>query len=149
MVGIVARWLYVDLQDVHYWLQLPQATNAIVGTPMFAAVSVLEGGPHTESSMYESLFYSILSICRGGRMPDAWAFKFNGPTDAAKARRGVMMNQPPINMWGVPENIAALLRALHALIWTRPYPGAFMYRTDVTVEEVKNVCENFIAETSA
>ena len=106
------------LQVVHDWNELPSPTGklaVISGTPMYAAVSVLEGGAHTVSSMCKGLFYSLLSICRGGRMPDAWAFNTRGLEDAALVRRGFMMREPPIDMWGVPENVAAFMRMLHAL----------------------------------
>lgn len=137
---------------VHNWSELPSTTGkpaAISGTPMYAAVSVLEGGAHTESSMYEGLFYSLLSICRGGLMPDAWASKAKGPEDAANARRGYMMKVPPTDMWDVPEDVAAFMRTLHALFWPQPHPNAFTYQTDVTVEEVETVCAQFLYEMSA
>ena len=139
----------VVLQIVHDWSQLPSATDgpgAISGSPMFAAVSVLEGGSHTESSMYEGLFYSLLSICRGGLTPDAWAFEaFTNLTHVAVTRRGVFKEEPPMDMWGVPEDMAPFMRALHALFW----PHGERYRTDVAIEEVRNVCTQFTGEIPA
>ena len=70
------------MQVADAWPHLPSPTGtptAITGTPMFAAVSVLEGGAHSESSMFEGLFYSLLDICRRGQLPDAWVFKIGRP----------------------------------------------------------------------
>ncbi len=146
--GRRGRWLYVVLQVIEDWSELPSPTGnpaAITGTPLFAAVSVLEGGPHTQSSMYEGLFYSLLYICRGGRLPDSWAFKFTGLAEAAKLRRGCMMCEPPINTWDVPEEVAPFIRALHALFWAEIQDGAFKYRTNVTAKELLDVCSQFMA----
>lgn len=82
-------------------------------------------------------------------MPDAWAFNTRGLEDVALVRHGDMMREPPIDMWGVPENVAAFMRMLHALFWPQPHHNAFTYRTDVTVEEVQAVCAKFIEETTA
>lgn len=133
------------MQFVEDWSQLPSPTS-FVGTPIFAACSVLEGGPHTESSMYEGLFYSLLYICRGGHLPDAWAFKITGSAKKwAMVRRGCMMREPPIATWDVPEGVAPFIRALHALFWPQTHDGFFKYRMDVTAKEVQDVYTQFVA----
>lgn len=43
----------------------------MTGTPVFAAVFVLEGGPHTVGSMMKGLSNSMLVISHNGSMPDA------------------------------------------------------------------------------
>ena len=139
----VLTYLYVAMQCRENWPALRiNGRLFIEGTPLFAAVSVLEGGGHTRSSMYEGLFYSLLYICRRGQLPDEWAFRFSQEA-WAKVRRGYMMCEPPVDTWGVPVGVAPLIRGLHALFWQQDRLGGVRYRTDVTREEVQHVCTNF------
>lgn len=142
LLGGLRDTCFLFIQVVKDCLQLPSPTG-FTGTPVFAAVSVLEGGPHTCSSMYEGLFYSLLYICRGGRLPDEWACKFGGHKKMAKVRRGYMMCEPPIATWDVPEGVAPLICGLSALFWPQTQDGGFKYRVDVTKKEVQNVCNQF------
>lgn len=53
------------MQELTAWDEAVSPTSkvtAITGTPMYAAVSVLSGGPHTVNSMLKGLFYSVLSM---------------------------------------------------------------------------------------
>ena len=117
--------------------------TTITGRRLFAAISVLEGGPHSLSSMYEALFHSILFICSDGQQP-----RSPGYVDSLRKwsddRRDGMQWAPDMHGWGVQPQHVALIRALHELF----YPATALdrrYRIDVTLEEFAAACDPFIA----
>ncbi len=73
----------------------------ITGTPLFAAVSVLQNGPHSISSMLEGLYYSMLHVCRGGSLPDE--AKHGRPGSWACYRRGMFMDNVPMSAFDVAD----------------------------------------------
>ena len=123
--------------------------TAITGTALFAAISVMEGGPHSLSSMLEGLFYSILFICSAGRVPGERAFKISrDPEEWAIARRSSMTRPvQAVMMHQVSAEHAGLVAALHMLFFPA-HERAFEYRDDVSVAEFCTACGPFLSSAA-
>ena len=66
-----------------------EARGLQTGTPLFAAVSTLDGAPHTLSSELETLFNVMLYTLSGGALP--WRNVAKDDPHLIHVRRGVMI----------------------------------------------------------
>lgn len=112
--------------------------HRLTGTPLFCAISVLEGQSHTISSALESLFYSMLYWVSNSRFPDALGEPHN-TSARAEVRLGQMLSVRP--RWHKEIQPVALefVKALHSLFF------ASQYNENVTVDQFKSACIRFIA----
>lgn len=127
----------------------------LTGTPLFAACSLLAepGAPHSISAQLESLCYSLWYIALG-ELPDEPMFRVSRSHETWAAHRRGMMMQPQAcfaaaaRVGSISPEHGQLLTELHGLFW-RPSeadPGAWRYRTDVSVAEFTGVCEDHGAD---
>ncbi len=120
--------------------------TAISGTRLFAAISVMEGGPHSQSSMFEALYYSMLFICSDGQQPRRPALGSSmSLQQMCQERRAFMQQQPRPQEWGVHQQHAAFISALH-LLFSPPTESKVSCRNDVTMQEFTATCAPFAAE---
>jgi hypothetical protein len=139
--------LQMDVDDWDASYVLEGYMTAVMGTARFAAISVLQGGPHSLSSMLEGLFYSILYICSAGRLPEQWPLKQSRCSRLwADVRLGSMWQKKDARSqflsWEAVTEHVGLLSALCQLFFG---PGrGCCYRKDVTAEQFCAVCEPFV-----
>lgn len=111
---------------------------SLTGTPLFCAISVLDGQPHTISSALESLFYSMLYWVSNGRFPDALG-EPHSTLARAELRLGQMSSARLRWLTTIPLVAQEFVKALHALFFAR------QYNEEVTVKQFKSTCSRFIA----
>ena len=116
----------------------------ITGTPLFAAVSVLQNGPHSISSMLEGLYYSMLHVCRGGSLPDE--AKHGRPGSWACYRRGMFMDNVPMSAFDVADQFVPFILELHGLFWQRLDEDCCKYVKTISVEAFQAVCSKYISK---
>ena len=117
---------------------------------MYMAIEVLRGSSHSPSTDVESLFYTILSVCTGGRLSDRGAKFAEDPRMAAKLRRACMTELELEELQHVPQDKHDFLKTLHNLFFTlvQEQNGVSAHRiycNHVLPAAVKKACNNFIA----
>ena len=141
-------WTAVDMQDPN-----SRASNLdnIIGTTLWAPVSILEGYAHTVSSQLEGLFLSILSIACNDHL-DGYKRVGSSTHEWSNFRQAAMLRRDLLEERRVPIHLRALIRMLHDLFYPMVRPSGvhkvpkdreFMmreYRMDVTAAEVQQVC---------
>ena len=88
------------------------------GTPLFAAISVLDGGLHTVSTELESLFNVMLYIVRGGHLP--WAHFQKEDVNHISLRMGSVLSEGHFEramLAGVGQEFWPALKALRSLFF--------------------------------
>ena len=85
---------------------------SLTGTPLFCAISVLDGEPHTISSALESLFYSMLHWVSNGRFPDALG-EPHSTSARAELRLGQMLLARLRWLTAIPPVAQEFVKALH------------------------------------
>ena len=113
--------------------------QCLTGTPLFCAISVLDGQPHTISSALESLFYSMLYWVSNGKFPDALG-QPHSTSSRAEFRLGQMLSARLRWLTRIPPAAQEFVKALHTVFFAR-----LQYNEEVTVEQFKSTCSRFIA----
>ena len=123
---------------------LPSPTGqprAITGTLLYAPLSVLEGGPHTESSMLEGLFLSMLHIGCNGKLSHRNVYSSLSLSACANLRRGhlvrpALAEEPVVapHLWPLVQRLHSLFYPFHVDLHMRSY------RTDVRAADVQAAC---------
>ena len=124
--------------------------QTLTGTPLYMAIDVLMGQSSTPSTDLESLFYTILAVCTGGRHRDRDAGFANAPKVAAKLRRGDMLAPELEELQYAPQDKRAFLETLHDVFFpfATPKKGKAPSRfhcNDVLPDDVKEACQQFIS----
>eukprot|EP00878_Enallax_costatus_P019327 GHUV01020389.1.p1 GENE.GHUV01020389.1~~GHUV01020389.1.p1 ORF type:complete len:390 (+),score=115.77 GHUV01020389.1:1047-2216(+) len=114
------------------------------GTPLYAALCVLDYKPHSVSSDLEALYYSLRHISYG-TLPDEGIFQHSSSvTDWALARRGAYTQKQDFGS----NEFAEMISSLHKLFWLQPQSGGveYWYEKGVPVEvsDFKQVCDRFL-----
>ena len=104
-----------------------------IGTPLFAAVSTLDGGPHTLSTELETLFNVMLYTLSGGVLH--WRGLSHKHPHLITVRRGAMLQDwfERVILKRIDKECWPALEHLRALFF--PDRG---YRTDVSCQEFLN-----------
>ena len=93
----------------------------------------MEGGPHSLSSMYEALYYSLLYICSDGARPRSpELYGKQSLQEMADVRRASMQRDSIPPWWRVSQKHVALISSLHKLFFSAEEP---CYRRDVSLQE--------------
>lgn len=91
----------------------PSRPEKLIGTPLYCAVSVLKGEPHSRSTDLESLYYSLRHIAYG-KLPDESGFKraviAQDWADTRHARCSALQTF-------ADDEYAPFMQALHDLFW--------------------------------
>lgn len=124
--------------------------QTLTGTPIYMAIDVLMGQSSTPSTDLESLFYTILAVCVGGRHSDRGAGFANAPKVAAKLRRGGMLAPELEELQYAPQDKHAFLETLHNVFFpfATPKKGKAPSRfhcNDVSTEDVQEACRHFMS----
>lgn len=110
--------------------------RCFIGTPLYGAVCVLEGHPHSISSDLESLYYSLRHICCD-ELPDERTFECPiSSREWALTRRGAF-TQPQVLPSGP---YTEFMLQLHQLFWRK---SGYWYdeKKVVTVKDFQDVCK--------
>ena len=139
----------IGLQVVESWSNPSSPVFRPTGTPMYMAIDVLEFYGHTPSTELESLFYTILGICTGGRFSDRGADCVEDPEGAAQLRRGCMTELELEELQHVPQDKHELLRTLHNLFFPlveqeEDRPAYRFHCQAVLPAAVKATCNSFL-----
>jgi hypothetical protein len=117
----------------------------ISGSVQFTAISVMEGGPHSLSSMYKSLYYSLLYICSDGERPRSADLNGLHSLLEMAAQRRVSMQRHPLPVpprWKVAQQHVPLISALHKLFFSAEEPCC---RQNVSIKQFPKACQPFSA----
>ena len=120
-------------------------------TPLFAAVSVLQGCQHSISSHLESLFYSLYYLALGCKLPDCKVFETLAQCHLWwMTRLGAMMSRPPHDLDRIQDSeLKEFMLRFHSVIfgWNEK-SGCCKYRVNVTVKDVQEICKDSTADCS-
>lgn len=113
-------------------------------TPLFAAISVLQGFQHSISSHLESLFYSLYYVALNSKLPAGEVFTAFSKCDLWwQARLGAMSSSTPSELDRIQDQeLKAFMSCLHNVFfeWDQD-KGSCTYRVDVSPEDVQAVCK--------
>ncbi len=121
--------------------------SSIIGTVLWAPLSVLEGEQHSESSMLEGLFISSLSISCNEKLAGRHAMRPSQLKMCALLRRGQLTRLELDELPDIAPHLKRLIMLLHDLF----YPRALLqgvpikaraYNTKVTTQMVQDVCRS-------
>lgn len=118
--------------------------KVITGTPLFAAIDVLKGGPHTLSSDFQSLFFSVAYICSKGKVPSLKGIT-NGASlkVLAEARLGSMMLRTPDWLSVIKGTYREFVAELHHVFFQPVEGGGILHNTSVGADQVLAVCVKY------
>jgi hypothetical protein len=121
------------------------SVRQITGTPLYAPLSILCGEPHTESSMLEGLFISLLDRCSDGKLVDRHDMDFTDLPRAQRARRGSLTGARLGELDHIPAPLQSFIQSLHDLFYPMAPSSRVLrkYRTDVRFLEVHTVCRRY------
>ena len=141
------------MQDMAGHWERPQSAfslTGITGTVLWAALSVLEGEPHSVSSMLEGLFISVLSISCKGKLHLWHEMKPDQLALCANLRRGHLTSPKLAELPTVATHLQPLIIGLHNLFYplNRPTDRFRGYNTEVTLESVQGVCRQVCSNLS-
>ena len=108
---------------------------------MAAPISVLQGQPHTVSSMLEGLFLSVYNIACDGKLPHC--LKGNSkPLDWEIYRRGSLTDMQLPEEPSIICSLRPLVDELHDLFWPRVEGSSLRsYSKNVTVASFQAACQ--------
>ena len=135
-----------NMQVVNSWTEPSSPILEITGTRMYMAIQVLQGGSHSPNTALESLLYTILSVCTDDHLCDRTANFMTDPYGAAEQRLGARIAPELKELQIVPNEMHEFLAALHSVFFPR-VAGQLLrnHETDVSPNDVKAACINFIA----
>eukprot|EP00243_Klebsormidium_subtile_P012048 TRINITY_DN7138_c1_g4_i1.p1 TRINITY_DN7138_c1_g4~~TRINITY_DN7138_c1_g4_i1.p1 ORF type:complete len:692 (-),score=78.26 TRINITY_DN7138_c1_g4_i1:155-2230(-) len=127
---------------------LPSPTGSvqqITGTPLYAPLSTLCGDPHTESSMLEGLFISVLDRCSDGKLVGRADMDFTDLPRATRARRGSLTGARLGELEHIPVALRSFVQSLHDLFYPMSSESRVLrtYCTNVTSSAVQDVCRRY------
>lgn len=121
--------------------------EAITGTSLYAALSVLEGRSHTTSSMLEGLYLSILAVCCDEKLTGRHDMKIADLQKCQIIRRGSMLAPLPPDFCKVPSTHLGFVRDMHELFYPLQVGlYARMYNAEVSLDEFEMVCKKWIEQ---
>lgn len=124
----------------------PPGLQHITGTLMWAAFSALHREPHSISSDLEGLFISLVYISMDGKGWRGGSYLDNSLEAWQSRRLAQFANRSMENQGFVAEHLRGLVASLHGLFWPLGAAGWMRnYRSDVTVQEVQEVCATVVA----
>eukprot|EP00243_Klebsormidium_subtile_P002815 TRINITY_DN15722_c0_g1_i1.p1 TRINITY_DN15722_c0_g1~~TRINITY_DN15722_c0_g1_i1.p1 ORF type:complete len:659 (-),score=121.35 TRINITY_DN15722_c0_g1_i1:163-2139(-) len=119
--------------------------EAITGTSLYAALSVLEGRSHTTSSMLESLYLSILAVCCDEKLTGRHDMKIADLQKCQILRRGSMLAPQPQDFLKVLSSHSGFVQDMHELFYpSEPGSAARRYNTAVALDSFEKVCKNWL-----
>ena len=120
-------------------------------TPLFAAISVLQGFQHSISSHLESLFYSLYYVALGCKLPDCKVFETLVQCPLWwMTRVGAMLSQEPHGLDRIEDiELKEFMLRFHSVVfgWNEEL-RCCKYRGDVTVKDVQEICRDSAVDCS-
>ena len=121
--------------------------NSITGTVLWAPLSVLEGAQHSESSMLEGLFISVLSISCNRKLVERQLMRPSQLKTCTQLRRGQMTRPDLDELQRIVPHLKPLIMPLHDLFYPKVFPQGFAakgraYNTAFTTQMVQDVCKS-------
>ncbi len=148
MYGILQRASPSQDMTSNGWKRPRSASSlsSITGTVLWAPLSVLEGGQHSESSMLEGLFISSLSISCSEKLAGRHAMRPTQLKNCALLRRGQLTKPELDELPNIAPNLKPLILLLHDLFYPMALPQGFplkarTYNSEVTAQMVQELCK--------